>query len=908
MNKENISHNTVFLIDGSGFLYRAYYSMRPLHTSKGVTVQAVYGFCRMLKKLIDKYKPEHMVLVWDSKGKTERHEIFPEYKSTRQAPPSDLFEQKKLILEFAHKIGLHQLEQSGLEADDLIYSAAKELSEKDYTVAIVSSDKDLYQLLSEKIYIIDPFKDITVTKEKHETNLGYPISKIPFYFALLGDASDNIPGVKGIGKKGAEDLVKEFESLEDLYNNLDRVTKEKTRQALIESRDNAFLSYKLFLLRYHLLNLSYEYTKFDAANWNNALDFFKELEFKSLIEDIAKKTDTVIEEAKIPFYEKKSMDFKTIQTKEDLESLIQELKTCECFAIDTEGEGLDPFDNKSVGISVCTKLGTAYYVPYGHITTETQLEESYVVGQLKPILENPDIKKVLQHAKFDALVLNRLGIKLNGIIFDTLIAANLVTPDWQRIGLDKLSKFYLDDEMLDYNDVVKKNKYKNFAYVPLDLATKYSASDAHQTLALKPILEQELVKKNLEKLFYEIEMPLSKALITMEIEGISLNTQILHNIEIKIETEINDIQEKIKALIGETHEINLKSPKQIEELLFVKLNLPPIKKSEKKTGYSTDQSVLVELSKIHPVPGLILRLRELNKLQSTYVQALPKYISKFDNKIHTSFSQTATATGRLASSDPNLQNIPADSSYYAQQIRASFIPPEGYIFVSADYSQIELRVLAYLSQDKNLIDAFLAGHDIHAITTSKLFDVELDKVTSEQRQVGKRINFSILYGLTPYGLSQDLKIPFSDAKKYIEKYFAQYPDVQKWMNSVIEKTKELGYVQTHWGRIRYIPGIHERNKFLYEFARRAAINTVAQGTAAEIMKIGMINLDKIFKSQKLDTKIILQIHDELLISCPSTEIEKTSKIVKENLEKVVNWNVPLEVNIKIGKNWQEVSK
>lgn len=898
----------VFLIDGSSFLYRAYYSMRPLHTSSGLAVQAVYGFVRMIKKIIDKQHPEHMILVWDSKGKTERHTIFPDYKATRQAPPSDLFEQKKIIQQFAQLIGLHQLEAPGIEADDLIYSAAKDLVAQHYDVVIISSDKDLYQMLSDKITILDPFKDIVVTKEAHEAALGYEVAKIPFYFAILGDSSDNIPGVKGIGKKGAEDLVKEFYSLEDLYTNIDRVKKEKTKLVLIEQKDNAFLSLQLFLLRYSPLNLNLEEVAFNKENWVKAFDLFKELQFKSLIQEIEKKEE-IAPEPIIPFFEKRNTNLVCIQHAYELEKIAAEISEKKLVALDTETTGFDTFTDTCVGISLCMQVGTAYYIPLHHITLESQVSMDDINRILKPLLEDPAIKKVLQHAKFDALVLHKLGITLNNIFFDTMIAANLVTPDWQRIGLDKLSKHYLDDDMLTFDDVVKKFKHKNFAHVPLELATKYAASDAHQTFALMAILEKELQDKKLDTLFYEIEMPLMRILLAMQIEGIAVDKAILKQLELQIDVELQEIIAKIKALISDTEslEINLNSPKQVEELLFNVLKLPPQKKSTKRTGYSTDQEVLLALSLLHPVPGLILRYRELSKLQGTYVQGLPHYIKK-DGKIHSSFSQTATATGRLASSDPNLQNIPADNSYYSKTLRSAFVAPEGYEFIAADYSQIELRVLAYLSQDKNLIEAFLQKKDIHTITASKIFDVSLEQVTHEQRQIGKRINFSILYGITPFGLSQDLGIPFGDAKKYIEKYFDEYPGVRTWMDSIVTTTHKQGYIETYWHRRRYIPMIYEKNKSLYEFAKRAAINTVAQGTAAEIMKIGMINLFNEFEKNSIDAKIVVQIHDELLICVNKNILNTTEQLVKNILESVTQWNVPLEISTKTGENWQEVSK
>ncbi|OGB83457.1 DNA polymerase I [candidate division TM6 bacterium RIFCSPHIGHO2_12_FULL_32_22] len=899
----NFDSRTLFLIDGSSFLYRAYYSMKPLHSPKGEPVQAVYGFCRMLKKLINQFDPKNMLLVWDSRGATIRHEIFPDYKATRQAPPTDLGQQKALIKEFADKINLAQIEKQGIEADDLIFSSAKEFS-RNYKIVIISSDKDLYQLLdNDKIFVFDPFKDEIFDQKKYEEKLGYSIKKLPFYFSLLGDTSDNIPGVRGIGKKGATDLVQEFDSLEDLYNNLARVKKISAKNALEENRDNAFLSLKLFLLRYEPTNLDQNQIKFDIENWNNATEFFERLNFQSLLTEVGKKTKTNSYAIKIPFSTTKGYKFRTVISKEDLESLINYLKEKKIFAVDTETTGIDTFSNDIVGVSFCAEIGKAFYIPIAHKNEKLELSKAEIINAIKPILEDPEYKKILHNAKFDSLVFAKENINLNEIVFDTIIAASLLSGENQRIGLDKLSEFYLNDAMLTYNEVVNLNKYENFAFTPVNLATQYAAADAHQSFVLKELFEKLLEEKHLKNLFNEIEMPLMSVLTDIEKSGICLDVNILKELEVLVDIELSAIEKKISALLDATELINLNSPKQVEELLFVKLKLPPQKKSGKKTGYSTDQEVLETLSYLHPIPGLILKYREFYKLKSTYITSLPNYVAP-DKKIHTNFNQTSTATGRLASSDPNLQNIPASSSVYAQKLRGAFKADPGTVFISADYSQIELRVLAYLSKDKNLENSFLQDLDIHAITASKLFDTELEKITNEQRQVGKRINFSILYGLTPYGLSKDLNIPFSDAKIYIEKYFAQYPEVQNWMNKIVEETKEKGYVETYWGRRRYISGIYERNKSLYELAKRVAVNTVAQGTAAEIMKNGMIKLSR----ELQDAKILLQIHDELLIAVPEDKAYEMELKVKNILENIVNWSVPLKVTTRVGKTWQEVSK
>lgn len=900
---------TLFLIDGSSFLYRAYYGIRPLHTIKGIPVHAVYSFCRMIKKLIDRFHPQYIAIIWDSKGKTTRHDMFEHYKAKREAPPSDLFEQKKYIVQFAQLIGMHQVAQQGIEADDIMFSIAQEQKALGNTTVLITSDKDMGQTVdSQRIMIFDAWKDILYDQAAFEKKVGVPIAKLPFYFALLGDTSDNIPGVRGIGEKGALELVYQFDSLEQLYDNLDKVTKERTRAALIANKENAFLSYRLFLLQMHPSHLQLSDFAFDEKNWVKALPLFQELQFQSLVKEIAALEK--INAGVSPTVAQKMVeyDFITILSADQLESLGNMLRQKKLFACDTETDTVTPLlANSCVGISFCVQEGTAYYLPFGHKNMQ-QLPRDYVVDQLRSIFEDPTIKKIFHNAKFDQEALLSIGISVQGISFDTLIAANLTTKDWQRIGLKYLSEYYFQEPMLTFQEVVKDNKFKNFSYVPLDLATRYAAADAHQTLRLAPLLEKELHEQNLWQLYSTVEFPLVQVLYEMEVEGILLDTHLLASIGAQVERELQDIINEIGQKIGiAMSEINLNSPKQVEQLLFVTLQLPPQKKSAKRTGFSTDQEVLQILSSMHPVPALIMKHRELSKLKSTYIDALPETFNQHTKKIHTWFSQITVPTGRLSSSDPNLQNIPTNTSY-GLEIRAAFIPKPGDIFLSADYSQIELRVLAYLSQDQNLIEAFLHNRDIHTETASALFDVAPELVTHEQRQIGKRINFSVLYGMTPFGLSQDLGIPFKDAKIYIERYFAKYPQVSAWMEQVIVDTKHNGYVTTHWGRRRWISAIYEKNRALYEEARRVAINTVAQGTAAEIVKQGMIALNTHFKEKKLNTKIVLQIHDELLLTVPRTEIDLVTVLTKSTLENVVQWNVPLIVTTRSGNNWKEVTK
>jgi DNA polymerase-1 len=905
----------IFVVDGSSFLYRAYYGMRPLQTSQGVPVQAVYSFCKMIRKLIKDFSIKHLVIVWDSKGKNIRHEIYPEYKATRQQAPSDLFTQKDLILEFLDLVKIEQLAQIGIEADDLIASLAHKFVNQGHEVVIVSSDKDLAQIVTtEKIEIFDPFKEIILTQDKLTELYGFPLTKLPFYFALLGDASDNIPGVKGIGKKGATDLVVQFKNLDDLYANIKLITKRRTQELLLEQKDNAYLSLQLFTLQDYPTATDAVSSQFNVENWDLAIPFLQKLEFKSLIIDIEKKSTQTpkSDPAQTTIFHQPSENlhdkyrFICINNLSDLVELCNKIKTAKICALDTETSGLDPMLFPCVGISIAVEHGTAYYLPFGHKTSSEQLSKRDIINHLQPIFSNPEIKKILHHAKFDQVVLHQMGLSIDNIFFDTLIAASLVLPETIKKGLKNLSELYLNEPMISYEDVIKQTGSTDFANVPIDLATNYAAADAHQTLQVYFVLEQELIKHNVDKLFYTLEMPINDILVAMQIEGILCDKKVLEDLDLLVSRDIDKIAAQIHAFTSEP--INLNSPKQVKELLFEKLNLPPQKKNAKSKELSTDAQVLEKLSEIHPVPKLLLEYRELFKLKSTYIESLPTFINPHTGKIHTSFNQTLVATGRLSSSNPNLQNIPTGNLGYNTDIRSAFYAPAEHLFLAADYSQIELRILAFLSQDQHLINSFLHNEDIHAQTAAKIFNTTPEQIISAQRNIGKIINFSVLYGLTPYGLSKDLHISYKQAEQYINNYFAQYPSVTTWMNNVIKSTQELGYTQTFFQRKRWVPQIHEKNKTLFDLGKRIAINTVVQGTAAEIMKLGMLNVAKTLVENNLQRKILLQIHDELILSVPASELEITKNSVQQALESVVAWNVPLTVQIKTGKTWHDVTK
>ena len=898
---------TVYLLDGSSLLYRSYYGLKPLTTSSGVQVQAVYNFCRTIKKMVEQYNIKHLGIVWDSKGATFRHEIYPAYKATRQAPPSDLFVQKDYILKFADLIGIKQIAITGIEADDLLYSVAQEQVTLGMKVVIITLDKDMRQMLSDDIIIYDPLKDSFITAESAEKSNGIPIAKLPFYFALIGDSSDNIPGVRGIGPKGALDLVLQFDSLDDLYTNINRIDKARIKTLLLEQKENAYLSLTLFLLQKYPCHTKANDFLFSLNTWSDAKPLFEELEFKTFLKELGSKKESLLLSKDSLFDYWKQKNFKTVTTLSDLQDLCAALKKAKVFACDTETTSGKPLESTCVGISFATDDESVWYVPFAHTTAEAQLSREQVVEHLFSVFTDPSCSVVMHHAKFDLLVLSRLQNWNIQLGFDTLIAARLLTPDWQKIGLKQLSSDFLGEEMLGFDDVATKEHANNFSNVPLQPATWYSGADARQTIKLYHLFKKQLHDAKLEELYITQELPLVSILAEMEKEGIYIDQELLARIGLTVAEEIEKTEYDICALASILPgSINLNAPRQIEHLLFNVLGLPPQKKLAKGEGYSTDAEVLTKLASLHPVAQKLITYRELSKLKNTYIDALPTYINPYTGLIHTSFSQTGVATGRLSSSEPNLQNIPA--SGFGIEIRAAFKPKDDHCFIAADYSQIELRVLAHLAQEKSLIDAFIQGKDIHTQTAAHLFDINPEQVSHEQRQLGKRINFSVLYGLTPYGLSRDLSIPLVQAKQYIEKYHAQYPRIFEWMEEVVLFAKEHGYVQTEWKRRRYVPNIYEKNRTLYEEARRIAINTVAQGTAADITKRGMIKVCNTFKKEDIDGHILLQIHDELLVSVAQSQAQKANTLIIQDLQSVAEWSVPLVVTTRIGSNWKEVSK
>lgn len=892
---------TLFIIDGSSFLYRAYYGLKPLHTSEGVPVHAVYGFCRMFKKLVETHTIQACVLVWDMPGKTARHERFPAYKATRQAPPDDLFTQKELIQEFAQLITLAQIGIGGIEADDIIFSIAHEAVNHNCEVVIVSSDKDLAQCLAPHIRQFDPLKLKMLDVHEYTTAHGFSPKESIFFHALVGDASDNIPGAPGIGPKTATKLVQEFKTVDNLYQQITNLSP-KLQNILTHYKSDILLSYDLFELKNIPLSIDFRSYQFNASSFLQATPLFTRLEFTSMLpnqpSNKKQEPNTAEIESLITYWKHKQITIvNTIETLHHMLTIITESSMC---AIDTETTGCNTMHARMIGFSCSVGNNQTWYIPLN-----ATLNRDEILIACKPWLENSTYKKCMHNAKYDLMIFANEHIIVQGVNYDTMIMARLLLPEWNKVGLKNLSQLLLDETMLSFEQIIQYAKVDSFDQVPLDLATLYAGADALQTYQLFKLLYAKLEKEQLHSLYRTIEHPTMLLLVQMERTGITVNKTTLEDLNQSYQKQLKTVEEQI------AHEgnfipgsINLNSPKQIEYLLFNTLQLPPQKKSAKKTGFSTDVSVLEKLAPLHKVPQLLLLHRELNKLQQTYTEALLTYIDTKTSKIYTHFNQTIVATGRLSSTEPNLQNIPR--SGIGKEIRKAFIAQPGNALISADYSQVELRVLAHISQDTTLINAFNQGKDIHAKTAAGLFQIPIEKVNEEQRQLGKKINFSILYGKTPFGLAQELHISVHEAKAYIDTFFTHYPMVKEWMNQALTQATHNGFSTTAFGRRRFFEHLASNNASLRQQAQRAAINSIIQGTAADIMKIGMCKVAEQLKETPYH--IMLQIHDEIIIEGPSDTIKSIEPIIINSLESAVhNWAIPLSIGITIGKNWYEIS-
>ncbi len=887
---------SLYLIDGSSYIFRAYYGIRQfLSTSKGFPTNALYGFINMLQKVVKDEKPDYLVVTFDSKEKTFRHEMYADYKANREAPPEDLAKQFPYFEPLVQAFNIHSVRVPGYEADDIMGTLAKKGAEEGLQVVIVSGDKDMMQLIGPDIRMLDTMKNKWFDIEGVEEKFGVPPDQVIEVMGLMGDSSDHIPGVKGVGPKTATELIRKFGSIEELYERIDDVDKQKLREKLVQDKEMALLSRQLVTINTSMeLEFNLEDLKLKPSNNTELKKLFSEFEFSSLLGELEDNSDPVVSSPAI------ASKYETLLTKADFERWLKQLKKSKIFALDLETTSLHPVRARMVGISFSCEEGAACYIPLAHryLGVPDQLALDWVIKKLKPLLEDPKIKKVGQNIKYDLIVLKNEGINLQGIVFDTMLASYILNPSGRRHNMDALAQDYLDHTTIKYKDVVgTASKEIGFDEVDVELATQYAAEDADITWRLYEKLSSILKGDDLQ-LFQELELPLLEVLAEMEIHGMKLDQKHLQNLSTIIEKKIEVHTKKIHSIAGE--EFNINSPKQLSVILFEKLGLPVIKKT--KSGYSTDVTVLEQLAAEHDLPEVVLAYRQLGKLKSTYVDALQDEIFSKTGRVHTSFNQTVAATGRLSSSNPNLQNIPIRTEM-GREIRKAFIAEGNNHLLSADYSQVELRILAHLSGDEALIEAFQMGEDIHTRTACEIFGTSPDRLDAESRRMAKAVNFGIVYGLSAFGLSRQLKIYPKEAKKFIDQYFALYKKVKVYMEKTVAEAKEVGYTQTMMNRKRYLPDLKSQNRQLREAAGRVAINSPVQGSAADLIKLAMIRLAQKIRKKKLKSRMILQVHDELVFECPEEEEQEMRALVKKEMEGVVALKVPLVVDMGWGKNW-----
>ncbi|MFH1624909.1 MAG: DNA polymerase I [Pseudomonadota bacterium] len=882
----------LFLIDGSSYIYRAYFAISRLSTSSGFPTNAIFGFCNMLFKVIRDHTPDHLAVIFDAKGPTFRHEIYNEYKANRPVMPDDLALQIPYVKEIVDGFNVPVIELAGFEADDIIGTIAKEGEKKGIDVVIVTGDKDMFQLVTDRVTILDTMKDKRYGIREVMERFRVEPSRFTEIVGLAGDASDNIPGVPGVGEKTAVELIKEFGTIDNLLNNVDKVGGKRRRESLLAFGDQARLSKELATINTSV-PLTYDFNDFclSEPNKERLKKIFKELEFTKFLKEIT------------PHATLSTEKYNVIFTEEEFDKLAEKLRNSQEFALDLETTAKDPMLAELVGISFSHKPHEAFYIPLSHryLGAPTQLEINYVLDTLREVLEDEKIKKIGQNIKYDYIVLRRYGIEVSGIKCDTMVASYLLNPSKHNHKLEDIAREYLDYEMIAYEAVVGKGKRAlTFDQIDIKEASIYACEDSDVTLLLSHLLLPKLETDGFAPLFNDIEIPLIEVLAKVEMNGVKVDVDSLTRMSREIEGKLSLLMEEIYHLAGE--EFNINSHQQLGNILFEKLQLPGARRT--KTGYSTDVNMLTRLASEHGLPVKILDYRSLMKLKSTYLDALPKLIHPETGRIHTSYNQTVTATGRLSSSDPNLQNIPIRTQE-GRKIRQAFISEEGWSLISADYSQVELRLLAHISEDDILIDSFEFDRDIHSEVASELFGIIPSMVTPEMRRQAKVINFGIIYGMSPFGLAQELRISRKTAQDYIDSYFQRYHGVKRYMDGIVLRARRDGYVTTLLNRRRYLPEINSKNPTVKQFTERTAINTPIQGSAADLIKAAMINISRRLSERRLSAKMIMQVHDELVFEVPDGEIAKVAEMVKEEMERVMELRVPLKVDVGIGKNWSE---
>jgi DNA polymerase-1 len=871
----------LYLIDGNSYVYRAFFAIRGLTNSKGFPTNAVFGFTNMLLKIIREKEPEGLAVVFDSPVPTERHRLFEHYKANRPEIPSDLALQLPHVRRMISAFNIRIFEVPGYEADDLIGTIARKAAKEGNSVFIVTADKDMLQLVDGSIKVYDPMKERILDAEYVRERFGVGPERVTEFMALAGDAVDNIPGIKGVGEKTAKELLSAFGSLEELFAHPERIRRERLRKMVEENKETVYLSLQLASIDTNApFDTDMEDFRRQPPDWLSLLTLFREFEFTSLMK-------------LLPSAEMATREYETIVSPERLKEVVSAIG--DEFGLDLEATGRDPLRDSIVGVALCKEKEKAYYVPVGHESGE-QISKQSAFDILRPLCGNKDTAKIGHNLKYDMMLLKRSGIGVAGQLFDTMIAAYLLNPNKPNHNLDEVSFEYLGKRKKSFAEVLKKRR--NFAEVSIDEAAPYAAEDAALSHELKELLFAKLSENDLEKLYFEIEMPLIRVLSDMEEAGVKVDAPLLHSLSKELEIEIESLSRRIFFLAGE--EFNINSPKQLSKVLFQSLGLSPTKRT--KTGFSTNMDVLEELAAEHELPREVLNYRSLTKLKTTYIDVLPVLVNPESGRVHTSFNQTVAATGRLSSSDPNLQNIPVRGEW-GKRIRAAFIAERDNLLLSADYSQVELRILAHISGDEGLIEAFRTGIDIHSRTASELFGVSMEGVTPDMRRTAKVVNFGVIYGISAFGLAEALNMERKEAERYINQYFERHPGVRSYSEKVLAEAKGKGYVTTLFGRKRPIPELGSQNRNTRMQGERLAVNSPIQGTAADIIKIAMIRISERLAGESRRARMILQVHDELLFELPEGELEVVQRAVREEMEGAGGLSVPLQVEIGYGNNW-----
>ena len=884
----------LFLVDGNSLLYRSYYAIQRLSNSAGFPTNAIYGFVISLKKLIEAEKPDYLGIVFDTKGPTVRHQLFKDYKAQRKPMPEDLVVQVPVLKKLITALRIPLYESESYEADDVLASLARIASDRKVRSVIVTTDKDLLQVIDGMTSVYNPAKEITIDKAGVKDFFGAEASQVADVLSLWGDPSDNIPGVPGIGDKTAKSLVEEFGSLENLLENLGRVKNPRVREKIEQNREMLEMSRKLVAIEKGL-NLKFDLEAFALSepDAGEAAKIFQELEFTSLLGAFVKP------KAAGP------KNYKVILDEGDLRTLVAALKKAGRFALDTETDSPFPTKARLVGMSFAMKPGEAYYLPLRHeyLGAPPQVPVGRALDILRPVLRDQAVLKIGQNIKYDLIVLAREGVELDGIDVDPMVLSYLLEPNWGKHGLEKIALHYLGTTKAPFASVVGKGKKQvTMDRVDIGQAAPYACLDADLTFELGTVLREKVRERKLDRLYGDIERPLIELLARMEIWGVKVDTRALKDLSDGFGTDLRRLEKMIYELAGQ--EFNINSPQQLSSILFTKLNLPATKKTKVNRSFSTSIDILQELAPLHPLAQYILEYRQAAKLKSTYADALPLLIDPATGRIHTSYNQTVASTGRLSSSDPNLQNIPARGEL-GKRFRRAFIPEGEDVFLAADYSQIELRVLAHLSGDPALVETFSEDRDIHEETAARVFGEGSNLFKDEMRRRAKIINFSIIYGTSAFSLAKELGTSTGEAQKFIDRYYEKYPKVKEFLEKMVEDTREKGYSETIMGRTRQVPELRQADKIIQQAGRRIALNNPIQGSAADIMKKAMLDVWEGMKKRKLRSKMILQVHDELVFEVPENERENMEELVRDRMENVCALQVPLKVHLGWGKSWAD---